>query len=214
MANSYTDRYICAMKFVPRSETTRQFIIEKTADIFNKKGYAGTSMSDLTDATGLTKGSIYGNFENKDAVALAVFDYTISRMYAIIRERVNKENSHKNKLLAYAKVYSSVEKTFSHEGGCPVLNTGVEADDTHEPLRKKVAQYLSAWKKDMVEIINNGIAAKEFRHSTDADKTALSIMALIEGGILVARVSKNPGYMETVLDTVKDLVQQISTNRK
>jgi TetR/AcrR family transcriptional repressor of nem operon len=37
------------------------------------KGYSGTSMSDITAATGLTKGSIYGNFENKDEVAIAAF---------------------------------------------------------------------------------------------------------------------------------------------
>ena len=53
------------MTFIPRSEKTRQFIIETTASLFNKKGYAGTSMSDLTEATKLTKGSIYGNFERE-----------------------------------------------------------------------------------------------------------------------------------------------------
>ena len=58
-----------------KAERTRNFIIEKTAEIFNRKGYAGTSMSDITEATGLTKGSIYGNFENKEDVALAVFEY-------------------------------------------------------------------------------------------------------------------------------------------
>ena len=57
-----------------KAEKTRQFIIEKTAPIFNKKGFAGTSLSDMTEATGLTKGSIYGNFADKDEVAMAAFD--------------------------------------------------------------------------------------------------------------------------------------------
>ncbi len=51
-----------------KSEKTKAFIIEKAAPVFNTKGYAGTSLSDLTAATGLTKGAIYGHFENKDAV--------------------------------------------------------------------------------------------------------------------------------------------------
>ncbi len=59
-----------------KAERTKQFIIEQTASIFNKKGYAGTSLQDITAATSLTKGSIYGNFGGKDDVALAVFDYT------------------------------------------------------------------------------------------------------------------------------------------
>ena len=56
-----------------KAERTKNFIIEKTAPLFNMKGYSGTSMSDITAATGLTKGSIYGNFENKDEVAIAAF---------------------------------------------------------------------------------------------------------------------------------------------
>ena len=63
-------------KFMNKAERTRQYIIEKTAPIFNKKGYAGTSLSDMTGATGLTKGSIYGNFNDKDEVALAAFDHS------------------------------------------------------------------------------------------------------------------------------------------
>ncbi|RKM92681.1 TetR/AcrR family transcriptional regulator, partial [Aquimarina sp. AD10] len=58
-----------------RSEKTRQLIIKKTASIFNKKGYTGTYLSDLTNATGLTKGSIYGNFKDKNEVALEAFRY-------------------------------------------------------------------------------------------------------------------------------------------
>ncbi len=54
-----------------KAERTRKFIVERTAPIFNMKGYSGTSLTDLTAATGLTKGSIYGNFENKDDVAIA-----------------------------------------------------------------------------------------------------------------------------------------------
>jgi AcrR family transcriptional regulator len=43
--------------------------------LFNTKGYNSTSLSDITQATGLTKGSIYGNFENKDQVAIEVYKY-------------------------------------------------------------------------------------------------------------------------------------------
>ena len=58
-----------------KAERTTQFIIETVAPIFNKHGYIGTSMSQLTEATGLTKGAIYGNFENKLALALSAFEY-------------------------------------------------------------------------------------------------------------------------------------------
>ena len=60
-----------------KAEKTRAFIIEKSAPVFNIKGYAGTSLNDLMLATGLTKGSIYGNFKDKDDVALSVYRYSV-----------------------------------------------------------------------------------------------------------------------------------------
>ena len=46
-----------------KAEKTKEYIIATSAPIFNKQGYAGTSMSDITKATGLTKGVLYGNFK-------------------------------------------------------------------------------------------------------------------------------------------------------
>jgi len=58
-------------------ENTAEFILSRTAPIFNKNGYVGTSLSDLTKATGLTKGAIYGNFLNKEDLALKAFQWNL-----------------------------------------------------------------------------------------------------------------------------------------
>ena len=58
---------------ITKSDRTKQFILEKVAPVFNKNGYFGTSMSDITEATGLTKGAIYGNFKNKEDLAYYSF---------------------------------------------------------------------------------------------------------------------------------------------
>ena len=70
-----------------KAERTRLFIIEKTAPVFNTKGFAGTSLTDLTDATGLTKGSIYGNFQNKDEVALGCFRFQLQTSNRICKSK-------------------------------------------------------------------------------------------------------------------------------
>src|SRR3978361_1704088 len=88
-----------------KAERTREYIVEKTAPVFNRKGYAGTSMSDLTEATGLTKGAIYGNFENKDEVALAAFDYNLQRMVQRVRQLQTDDATALGKLNAYINVY-------------------------------------------------------------------------------------------------------------
>src|ERR1700754_2006778 len=111
------------MKFVPRSETTRQFIVESTAELFNKKGVSGTSVSDLEKATGMTRGSIYGNFQNKDAVALAVFDYNWEQKRRLLFEGADSRTSFKDKLLAHVLLHHPSAKTPFTAGGCPLQNT-------------------------------------------------------------------------------------------
>ncbi|WP_158799809.1 TetR/AcrR family transcriptional regulator [Pedobacter sp. L105] len=193
------------MEFVPRSESTRSFIIETTAEIFNKKGYAGTSIADLEKATKLTKGSIYGNFENKEQVALAAFDYNLNRVRQIVKEGVAKSSGYKAKILSYLTTYS----TLQNYGGCPMQNTGVEADDTHEVLRQRAADGLLSWKNDLTELINAGIEAKEFKADTDTEKTALMFIALVEGAILLGRTTKNRAYFDTVFGIAKQAIEAI-----
>jgi len=70
-----------------KAERTTAYIIKTVAPVFNKHGYVGTSMSDLTEATGLTKGALYGNFENKEALALSSFEYNSKILLAAIDKR-------------------------------------------------------------------------------------------------------------------------------
>lgn len=189
-----------------KAEKTRQFIVETTAGIFNKKGYAGTSLSDLTEATGLTKGSIYGNFKNKEEVAVAAFEYNSSKVRKHIVQLIKNAPTYHEKLMVYAKVYHNFSTGTFPEGGCPILNTAVDADDTNPILKEKAAQVILRWKKGIEELIHAGIAAGEFKPGAEAEKTALSMIALIEGGIMIAKVTNTLSSLETVLQTVEGII--------
>jgi TetR/AcrR family transcriptional repressor of nem operon len=196
------------VKPTSKTEKTRQYIIETTAGIFNEKGYAGTSLSDLTKATKLTKGSIYGNFENKEEVALAAFDYNWKHVRKTIGDMMLACDSAKDRILVYCRVYSSNQEFFM-KGGCPLLNTAVEADDTHEVLRERVAAAFMLWKRELVHIINEGVEKGEFRDDAQADKVALSVIALVEGSILIGKATKKGRFSDLILDSIKDLISLI-----
>lgn len=123
----------------------------------------GTSLSDITGVTKLIKGSAYGNFENKDEVALAVFDYNWSRVSATLSTEIAIRSSARQKLLAYADIYSNYEKHPFPCGGCPLLNTAVESDATHAALRGKAIIALNNWKKTIVRIIEQGKKDRDFK---------------------------------------------------
>lgn len=200
---------MCQSQNMSKAERTRAFIIEKTAPIFNTKGFAGTSLNDITAATGLTKGSIYGNFANKDEVALAVFDYNLQKVKSAISSQVAKEKTAKNKLLVYANCYEKLLFPPFTEGGCPVLNTAVEADDTHPELRKKAATAILSWKKGIIKIIEEGIENKEFVTTIDAAQVALTMIAMIEGAIMITKLLDNTSVIRTVMLTMKTMIAEL-----
>lgn len=194
-----------------KAERTRQFIVETTAGIFNTKGYAGTSLSDLTQATGLTKGSIYGNFENKEEVALAAFDYNYASISNIILARISKAENYHDKLMVYAQVYDQFTRDTFPKGGCPILNTAVEADDTEGLLKDKAAKAVLKWKKNIQDLIQAGIAAGEFKPDINQPQMALSIIALIEGGIMIAKVTNSQSSLDKIMQTVELLIKGMMT---
>lgn len=192
-----------------KAEKTKQFIIEKTATLFNTKGYAGTSLNDMAEATGLSKGSIYGNFANKDEVALAVFDYNLKKVNTILSSEISKVSGAREKILIYTSVYQNFLSYPFPEGGCPVLNTGVEADDTHPALKQKAAQAITHWKTMLTKLIAAGIEQKEFSRKTDAEAVALAIIALIEGATLVGRVTGKTSYRNSIMQTLKNMIEAL-----
>jgi TetR/AcrR family transcriptional regulator, transcriptional repressor for nem operon len=191
-----------------KAERTKQFIVEKTAPIFNTKGYAGTSLSDMTAATGLTKGSIYGNFTNKDDVALAAFDHNWKRIAAITRQEMDKKSTIKEKLLVYVE-YDKIVNSPVPMGGCPVLNTAVEADDTHPLLKKKANEAFIAWKDKLTALLEEGIWTKELSAAINPEQIALTIIAMIEGGIMIAKLSGKPAYRNAIMLSMKKLIDEL-----
>ena len=189
-----------------KAERTKQFIIEKTAPVFNAKGFAGTSLNDMINATRLTKGSIYGNFENKDAVALAAFDYNFGCITQYIKSKMAEQNSCVKKLLVYPEIYRNYFSIPFLSAGCPILNTAIEADDTHPLLRAKVNNAITFWKNSVERLISKGIELGEIKAETAIKEFIVILVSLIECAVMQAKVS---GKSDALLITMKHLERQI-----
>lgn len=192
-----------------KAEKTKQFIIEQTAPIFNQKGYMGTSLQDITTATGLTKGSIYGNFGSKDDVALAAFDYNLNKVRIIFEAEKSKYDTIKGKLMAYVKVYENFQHLAFPQGGCPMQNTAIEADDTHPQLKKKAVSGILSWKKAVMTLIEQGIANKEIRAEVHAEQFALTMIATIEGMTMIGNLTGKNKDRLMILQSVEKMITDL-----
>ena len=81
-----------------KADQTKDYILRQAAPIFNKKGYAATSLSDILEATKLTKGAIYGNFLSKEDLAIKSFRFNVNRVLASISIELNKSENAIEKL--------------------------------------------------------------------------------------------------------------------
>ncbi|MDQ3112184.1 MAG: TetR/AcrR family transcriptional regulator [Bacteroidota bacterium] len=192
-----------------KAERTKQFIIEKTAPVFNTKGYAGTSLNDMITATGLTKGSIYGNFENKDEVALAAFDHNFMLVVKHIRTKMDARTSIVDKLLVYPKTYRNYLKFSFLRSGCPIANTSTEADDTHPLLKAKAVEALQFWRGAVERQLKAGIKNKELKAKIDVNEVVSVLVSLIQGGAMHAKLTGKMSSLNASMDFLERLIKEL-----
>lgn len=184
-----------------KAERTKQFIIETSAPLINKKGMAGTSLSDIMEATKLAKGGIYGNFESKEEICMESFLYLRSQLATKLDTAISKGKSAKEKLFNLLNVYGDGKNML---GGCPLLNFGVEADDTNPVMKEQVKKAILSAQKRFFTIVEEGIQNKELSSEINSEHFSIKTFAIIEGGILCRKVLGNDDQMNIVLDSIKN----------
>lgn len=191
-------------------EITRQLIIDKAISLFNTQGYRATSISDITQATGTTKGAIYANFSNKEEVAVAAFEYAIEIVLKEVRNCVKAAPDAPRKLEAILSYYGDYIANPPIPGGCPVLNTAVEADDNYPLLRTKVVRLIALLKDSLRQIVHRGMVEKQLKPDLDVEGFVMLFYASIEGAIMVSRVEGDKEsfrdmarYLQLIIDDIK-----------
>lgn len=193
--------------YTEKGERTRQHFIEVSAGLFNKKGYAGTAVSEILDAAGYSKGALYRTFTDKDELSLEAFKYNLGKLHLGIMQSVNSKKSAMSKLLAIPEFYIDGRVEEIVPGGCPILNTAIEVDDTDPLMNQVVQKAFSNWKKMMVEIIESGKSANEFHQDVNAEELAFYIIATIEGSITLAKTFKNKHILNANMKRLKITIQ-------
>jgi len=198
-----------------KAEKTKQFIIEKTAALFNTKGYLSTTLSDITEATGLTKGSIYGNFANKDEVALEVYKHNSNLLGKNMARSLSKEfPTTIDKLHAFVSFYRKNWKKVFEVGGCPLMNAATEADDNFPDLRKHVSESFKVWIKKISDVIEEGQKNGEIHQEINAEELGSLFIMMVEGGILLSKTTGDEKYLNLALDRILLIIdQELKQNR-
>lgn len=173
---------------------TRNRIIVKAAPLFNRKGFEGCSMQDIVGAVGLEKGSLYVHFPNKEALAVAAFDYAWNETCTTRTSGMSAVAGAIEKLKLH--VHNSVACP-SFPGGCPLLNTIIDSDDGNSALKKQAREALKGWRNFLLGIVKEGQLHHEIRPDVEAHDVVAVLISLLEGAMVLDRFDKKAGFLET-----------------
>lgn len=189
-----------------KAALTSQHIIEISAPIFNKNGYAATSISDITKATGLTKGAIYGNFKNKEELAYAAFKYMVKSLISPLSNHLKENSSPIKKLYLITDFYRNYYPFSKQLGGCPILNLGVDANHSNSELLLRVREVIQKIQDQLCGIIESGIEAGEISTNINAMQYAKRIDTMIQGAIFMTYTLNDNYYMVDTMNLIDELI--------
>ena len=192
-----------------KGEETRERILARSAQLFNRQGYFGASLADIMRETGLEKGGIYNHFSSKEQLALEAFDYA----YGLVQQRIRQALAGKlnaiERLQAIVSVFQGIAEDPPVAGGCPILNTAIEADDANEVLRDRARAAMNDWRNTIQRIVNKGIERQEIRPGINVDEVATIFITTLEGAIMLSNLYKDPIHMNRAADHIVRYIETI-----
>ena len=188
-----------------KGERTRQRIIAKAAPLFNRRGFDGCSMQDISAATGLEKGSLYSHFATKEELAAAAFDYAWAQASSARLGNLDQAPNSVDKLKLHIENFVSKP---SFPGGCPMLNTVLDADDGNAILRRRAEGAMRGWVGHLADIARAGQARGEIHPSVDPEELAVLVISLLEGAFVTSKLQRSRSalllaqqHLETYLES-------------
>lgn len=183
----------------------KEVVLETTMKVFWRNGFAGTSMSDLTGATGLTKPSLYAAYGNKEAL----FSLSLHRYIRAQREKTGGELqapdvSLKDRIANYLKASARVAADRSTPGGCFVANSTCEANSSAMPseARQTIAEVNNNARSRITDYLRDEQAKGNLAETAAPDLLADYLLVLQSGLVLMAKKGTELAAIERLIDHV------------
>lgn len=192
-----------------KGEMTRQKIIEQAAPLFNRLGYSGCSMQDIMAATGLEKGGLYRHFTSKEELAEEAFRYSLKRITEARQEGMEEVEGSVEQLRFILRRFVEIHSIIP--GGCPVMNTAIDADDGNPALRKLVQEAVQQWKARINRIVKAGIERGEIRADVEPRSIANIMIAALEGALMISRLEGHRMAVHDAQSMLENVLRDIES---
>jgi TetR/AcrR family transcriptional repressor of nem operon len=178
---------------MPLQKTTPEEIIKKSINVFRAKGYYRTSMNDLAEGAGLTKGIFYHYFSGKEDVMKRALEATRLWFNNKIFSIAYDESITKKERLE--KIAATIFKAFTdNPGGCFFANTILETVHVEATFVTEITAFFELWEKAMAHLFEDSYTGDALKELTQ------QVIADIEGSIVIMQLKKDPDLLQKALD--------------
>lgn len=158
----------------PRVRLSQQVIITTAADLFARNGFGATSLDDIGEALGVTKGALYYHIKNKEEILKLIFMTVLAVSEEPLRQIARAEISPADKLKRAITHHAAVAADRS-----PAMQVFYR-EDVHltGPFAREIATRKKAYERLFEEIIEEGIQVGQFRQDIDPKIAAFGILGM------------------------------------
>jgi AcrR family transcriptional regulator len=153
-----------------RAEATRRYLVESAAQLFEERGYAGTSISDISALSGRTSGAIYFHFASKEKLALAVVEATLGTWPELIAKARAEDAGALDTLVSLS---FSVARAFRDD---VVVRAGSRLWMERKAIDAPVPGPFGAWVATVTDLLRQAADAGELAAGVDPDTAALTVV--------------------------------------
>lgn len=198
-----------------KGEQTKEAILERAVELFNVRGFSGASLSELMQATGLQKGGIYNHFASKEDLALQAFDYAVSLVSQRLMDSLKNRRTPMERLLGIISFFEGYFGSPPFKGGCIVLNTAIDSDDTFPILRERARHAMNLWRDLIRRTVTRGITQGKILPTADPDAVATLIIGTLEGAFMMTRLYDDQSHVQRAVEHLTGYVStlQVSPDR-
>ena len=186
-------------RLTPKGERTRARIVEEAAALIHERGVAGTTLDDVKAAAEVSGSQMYHYFPDKNDLVQAVIDYQAD---AAVSNQRHADLGSVEGVQAWRDMVIYAAERVQAKGGCPLGSLGGQLAESDPEARSLMAAGFERWTTEISEGLRSLQAAGQLPPSIDPDDLAVTLLATLQGGLLLAQVQRSTRPFETAVDTL------------
>ena len=186
-------------RLTPKGERTRARIVDAAARLIYERGVAGTTLDDIRAAAEVSGSQLSHYFADKDELVQAVIGHQAG---VIVRNTEQAGLATIGEIRAWRDMVIATAKSTDGKGGCPLGSLGSQLAETDPQARALIAAGFERWSAVITDGLRALPAAGHLPASTSASDLAVTLLAALQGGLLLAQVQRDTRPLETAVDTI------------